>query len=100
MTPYIAMHLLTRIAQSELLADAALSKFRTELQSHQVWAILAMRKTSSGIGRGRGTYLQLCVHFVQDVKFTSLQRELETLKTDLDKVKSEIRYVRLGYRRS
>ena len=44
MMSYVAIYPL--IAQSELLADAALSKFRTELQSHQVWTILVMKEIS------------------------------------------------------
>lgn len=52
----------TEIQKSELLAEAALSKFKTEIQSSH------------------------------DLKFAGLQREVEGLKIDVDKVKNEIRY--------
>ncbi|CAI7804744.1 unnamed protein product [Closterium sp. NIES-54] len=48
--------------QSEMVAEAAMAKVKTEIQS------------------------------LQDLKFAGLTREVEGLKTDLDKVKNEIRY--------
>ncbi|CAI7764285.1 unnamed protein product [Closterium sp. NIES-53] len=48
--------------KSEMVAEAAMAKVKTEIQS------------------------------LQDLKFAGLTREVEGLKTDLDKVKNEIRY--------
>ncbi|CAI5465351.1 unnamed protein product [Closterium sp. Yama58-4] len=52
----------SEMQKSEMVAEAAMAKVKTEIQS------------------------------LQDLKFAGLTREVEGLKTDLDKVKNEIRY--------